>query len=86
MEAVEEIDEEVVEETVLAEAAELDEETEVEVDEGPEQPEEPAEESEHARGRYSAEKRSNQDDDVITTTSFSYGYTTDADEGEDRRD
>lgn len=87
VEAVEEIDEEVVEEIVPAEAAGSDEETEVEVgEETTEQPGEPAEESEHARGRYSAEKRSNQDDDVITTTSFSYGYTTDAGEGEDRRD
>ena len=87
VEAVEEIDEEVVEETVPAEAAGSDEETEAEVgEEIAEQPEEPAEESEHASGRYSAEKRSDQDGDVITTTSFSYGYTTDVDEGEDRRD
>ena len=70
-----------------AEAARPDEETEVEVgEEIAEQSEEPAEESERASGRYSAEKRSDQDGDVITTTSFSYGYTTDAGEGEDRRD
>ena len=86
VEAVEEIDEEIV----PAEAARPDEETEVEVgEEIAEQSEEPAEESERASGRYSAEKRFDQDDDVITTTSFSYGYAADADdadEGEDRRD
>lgn len=57
-------------------------------EEADETAEEEIEEPRRVSGRYSAEKRSGSDEDVITTTSFSYEYVSndgDADDGDESR-